>query len=105
MGSLFEVLMQFLTDLFQWFGNCLVNLFIDLINAIILLIGAVLGTMLAVLPQHDISFVPPAELMVIAGQLNWFFPFASLVACLTVLAIAYGGYFAVRPVLKFFQMT
>lgn len=105
MGSLFETLMRFLTDLFQWFGNSLVNLFVDLINAIILLFSAVLGMMLAVLPSHDMSFEPPAELTVIAGQLNWFFPFASLSACLSVLAIAYGGYFAVRPVLKFFQMT
>lgn len=105
MGSLFTKLFQYLLDLFQWIAVHFINLLIDLINAIILLISGVLGLCVAVLPSPSFDFSPTSSLVAIANNINWFFPLYTVFICFGIIAASYLGYFAIRPVLKFFQMT
>lgn len=105
MATLFTKLFQFLVDLLQYIVVIALNLLIDLINAVILLISGVLGVAIAILPNPTFDFSPPQGLIDIAGNINWFFPLYTMFTCFGIIAVAYVGYFAIRPVLKFFQMT
>jgi len=105
MGELFTKLFQFLLDLFNFIIVSALNLLIDLINAIILLVAGVLGTAIAVLPSPSFDFTPPASLVCLSSSINWFFPVDTVFSCFGIIAVSYIGYFSIRPILKFFQMT
>ncbi|MBV5330635.1 MAG: hypothetical protein JZU65_23895 [Chlorobium sp.] len=105
MGGLFTKLFSFLYDLLIYAGNFILNLFIDLVNLVIVAVAGIFSLMLSALPLVSFNFTPPAGLLSVASQINWLIPIGSIFACFSIIAIAYVAYFTIRPVLKFFQLT
>jgi len=105
MGLLFTKLFQYLLDLLHWAVVAVLNLFVDMINALIVLLAAVLQGMLSILPSADFSITVPAALSSIINHVAWFIPISTMASCVGLYAVAIAGYFAVRPVLKFCQLT
>lgn len=105
MGALFTRLFQWLYDLGVWIFVYFINLLIDLINAIIKLIAAILQFCTGLLPSYNFNFKFPTLVSGFIENVNWFVPLCTGVTCLGVIALFFVGYFTVRPVLKFFQLT
>jgi len=99
------LLFQWLLDLLQWGLVTGLNLIIDLINLAIVFFAGVLGSMLSILPSPSFNHPCPSALVELSNNISWFFPLGTVFDCVGLFSVAVGGYFAIRPVLKFFQLT
>lgn len=95
-----------LLDALSWFGDLIIKLLIELINLIIVAIATCLTLIISLFPNVDgIPFEIPNSVILLSSNINWFVPVGTFASCTLVLSTAYIAYFAIRPLLKFFQLT
>lgn len=105
MGSLFELLFGFLIDLLEWISVTFLNLLIDLLNAIIVAIAALMGIAISFLPSPTFDLSLPSGLSNFLSTIAWFFPVSTMIDCVGIIALAAAAYFIVKPILKFAHLT
>lgn len=105
MGGLFTKLFNYLLQLCEYLVVTLINLFIDLINLIIAALAGIFSTMLGFLPTVNISSTAPPDLVTMASHIAWFIPLSTISTCLGIIALAYVGFFSIKPILKFIHLT
>ncbi len=105
MGSVISQLLTWLYNAFAWCLAWIKNILIDVINLLIQAVAMVFGTVISWLPNSTVSLSVPQSLIDLGANINWLVPVSAIVNCLTLIAVAYVAYFAVRPILKFLQLT
>lgn len=97
---------NFFLDLFKWLVSSLWNSLVDLVNGIVAILAGIVSAAVSLLPDgYSFDFPTDGGFYDIASSLNWILPMGTFVSALGVIALAYAGYFAVRPFLKFFQVS
>lgn len=94
-----------LVKAFSFLAITIINFFVDVINAAIILIASIFSGLLLLFPTSSINFVPPAKLISVAQHINWFIPVSSFATAFALFCASYVVYFSIRPILKFLQLA
>ena len=94
-----------LLSAFKYLALLIVNFGVDVINFAILAIASIFHVLIQVLPTTNLDLNPPAQLIAVAGHINWFIPMPAIAGSLGLICATYIAFFTIRPVAKFLQLA
>ena len=96
---------SWLVKALSWLAITIINFFVDVVNAAIVLLASIFSTLLSAFPDMNIDFFFFFSLISLAAHINWFVPMSSFAASFAIFCASYVTYFSFRPILKFLHFA
>lgn len=104
-GSALSKFAKWLIDAFVFLAVTIVNFGVDVINLAILSVASIFHLLLQVFPTSTVNLDPPASLIAVAAQINWFIPMHAVAGGIALVCASYIAFFTIRPIAKFLHLA